>query len=45
MPDNVKNVEIGGRQLHFVDQGGEGQSPVIIFIHGGLDDYSAAVEI
>jgi non-heme chloroperoxidase len=39
MPDNVKNMEIGGRQLHYVDQGGEGQSPVIIFIHGGLDDY------
>jgi non-heme chloroperoxidase len=39
MPDNVKNMEIGGRQLHYVDQGEEGQSPVIIFIHGGLDDY------
>ena len=37
MPDNVKNIEIGGRQLHYVDQG-EGQ-PAIIFIHGGLDDY------
>ena len=21
MPDNVKNIEIGGRQLHYVDQG------------------------
>jgi non-heme chloroperoxidase len=39
MPDNVKTIEIGGRQLHYVDQGEEGQSPVIIFIHGGLDDY------
>jgi non-heme chloroperoxidase len=38
MPDNVKNIEIGGRQLHYVEQGGEGQPPVI-FIHGGLDDY------
>ena len=39
MPDNVKTMEIGGRQLHYVNQGEEGQSPVIIFIHGGLDDY------
>ena len=39
MPDNAKTMEIGGRQLHYVDQGEEGQSPVIIFIHGGLDDY------
>nr|MDQ3975566.1 alpha/beta hydrolase [Thermoproteota archaeon] len=39
MPDNVKTMEIGGRQLHYVDQGEEGQQPVIIFIHGGLDDY------
>jgi pimeloyl-ACP methyl ester carboxylesterase len=39
MPDNVKTMEIGGRQLRYVDQGEEGQSPVIIFIHGGLDDY------
>jgi non-heme chloroperoxidase len=39
MPDNLKNIEINGRQLHYVDQGGgEGQQP-IIFIHGGLDDY------
>jgi non-heme chloroperoxidase len=36
MPNNL-NIEIGGRQLHYVDQG-EGQPPVI-FIHGGLDDY------
>ena len=40
MPDNLKKIEINGRQLHYVDQGGgEGQQPVIIFIHGGLDDY------
>jgi len=38
MPDNVKNIEINGRQLHYVDQGG-GKQPPIIFIHGGLDDY------
>jgi pimeloyl-ACP methyl ester carboxylesterase len=38
MPSNLKNIEISGRQLHYVEQG-EGQSPVIIFIHGGLDDY------
>jgi non-heme chloroperoxidase len=40
MSDNVKNIEINGRQLHYIDQGGEGrQTPAIIFIHGGLDDY------
>jgi non-heme chloroperoxidase len=40
MSDNVKNIEINGRQLYYVDQGGEGQqTPAIIFIHGGLDDY------
>jgi non-heme chloroperoxidase len=41
MPDNLKNIEINGRQLHYIEQGGggEGQQPVIIFIHGGLDDY------
>jgi non-heme chloroperoxidase len=40
MSDNVKSIEINGRQLHYVDQGGEGrQTPAIIFIHGGLDDY------
>jgi non-heme chloroperoxidase len=41
MPNNLKNIEINGRQLHYVEQGGgggEGQPPVI-FIHGGLDDY------
>jgi pimeloyl-ACP methyl ester carboxylesterase len=37
--NNTKVIEIGGRQLHYVDQGEEGQSPAIIFIHGGLDDY------
>ena len=38
--NNPKIIEIGGRQLHYVDQGGEGrQTPAIIFIHGGLDDY------
>src|ERR671917_834510 len=36
--NNPKLIEIGGRQLHYVDQGEEGQQP-IIFIHGGLDDY------
>ena len=36
MPNNLKKIEIGGRQLHYVEQG-EGQP--IIFIHGGLDDY------
>src|SRR5919107_1955329 len=36
--NNPKIIEIGGRQLHYVDQGEESQ-PVIIFIHGGLDDY------
>jgi non-heme chloroperoxidase len=37
MSTNLKNIEINGRQLHYVEQG-EGQ-PVIVFIHGGLDDY------
>lgn len=37
MPNNLKNIEINGRQLYYVEQG-EGQPPVI-FIHGGLDDY------
>jgi non-heme chloroperoxidase len=36
--NNLKNIEINGQQLHYIDQGGEGQQP-IIFIHGGLDDY------
>jgi pimeloyl-ACP methyl ester carboxylesterase len=39
MPENVKTMEIGGRQLHYVDQGEEGNQSAIIFIHGGLDDY------
>jgi non-heme chloroperoxidase len=39
-PGNLKNIEINGRQLHYVEQGEEGhQPPVIIFVHGGLDDY------
>ena len=38
MSNNPKIIEIGGRQLHYVDQGEESQPP-IIFIHGGLDDY------
>jgi len=37
VPSNPKNIEIGGRQLHYIEQG-EGK-PVIIFIHGGLDDF------
>jgi pimeloyl-ACP methyl ester carboxylesterase len=35
--NNLKNLEINGLQLHYVEQG-EGQPPVL-FIHGGLDDY------
>lgn len=35
--NNLKNIEINGRQLHYVEQR-EGKPPVI-FIHGGLDDY------
>jgi len=38
MSNNPKVIEIGGRQLHYIDQGEENQQP-IIFIHGGLDDY------
>lgn len=40
-PNNLKNIEINGRQLHSVEQGGEDseQQPVIIFAHGSLDDY------
>jgi non-heme chloroperoxidase len=38
--DNPKSIEINGRQLHYIEQGGEdSQQPAIIFIHGGLDDY------
>jgi pimeloyl-ACP methyl ester carboxylesterase len=38
--NNLKNIEINGRQLHYIEQGEDQQqqSPVI-FIHGGLDDY------
>jgi non-heme chloroperoxidase len=39
MPNNLKNIEINGRQLHYIEQGGDGQQPPVIFIHGGLDDY------
>jgi non-heme chloroperoxidase len=39
-PNNLKNIEINGRQLNYVEQGGEdSRQPVIIFIHGSLDDY------
>jgi non-heme chloroperoxidase len=39
-PNNLKNIEINGRQLNYVEQGGEdSEQPVIIFIHGSLDDY------
>jgi non-heme chloroperoxidase len=38
--NNPKSIEINGRQLHYIEQGGDGQqTPSIIFIHGGLDDY------
>jgi pimeloyl-ACP methyl ester carboxylesterase len=39
MPNNIKNIEINGRQLHYVDQGEGSQQPPVIFIHGSLDDY------
>jgi non-heme chloroperoxidase len=39
MLNNLKNIEINGRQLHYVEEGEEGQQPPVIFIHGGLDDY------
>src|SRR5918996_4019065 len=38
-PNNLKNIEINGRQLHYIEQGEEGQQPPVIFIHGSLDDY------
>jgi non-heme chloroperoxidase len=41
-PNNLKNIEINGRQLHYVEQGEDGQQqqqPPVIFIHGSLDDY------
>jgi non-heme chloroperoxidase len=39
MSNNLRNIEINGRQLHYVDKGEDGQQPPVIFIHGGLDDY------
>lgn len=40
MSNNPNIIEIGGRQLHYVEQGGEdSEQPVIIFVHGSLDDY------
>jgi non-heme chloroperoxidase len=36
MTNNLKNIEIGERQLHYLDQG---DGHPVIFIHGGLDDY------
>ena len=38
MLDNLKNIEIDGRQLYYVEQGEKGL-PVVIFIHGSLDYY------
>jgi non-heme chloroperoxidase len=37
--NNPKSIEINGRKLHYIEQGGESQQPPVIFIHGGLDDY------
>jgi hypothetical protein len=37
--NSLKNVEINGRQLHYVEQGEDSEQPVIIFVHGSLDDY------
>ena len=40
MPNNLKNIEINGRQLCYIERGGEaGQHQAIIFVHGSLDDY------
>jgi non-heme chloroperoxidase len=36
IPNNLKNIEIDGRQLHYIEQG-KGQP--VIFIHGGINDY------
>jgi pimeloyl-ACP methyl ester carboxylesterase len=36
---NPKSIEINGRQLHYIEQGEEGNQPPVIFVHGGLDDY------
>ena len=37
--DNTKSIEINGRQLHYIEQGEDSEQPVIIFVHGSLDDY------
>ncbi len=37
--DNPKSIEINGRQLHYIEQGEDSEQPVIIFVHGSLDDY------
>jgi non-heme chloroperoxidase len=40
--NNLKNIEINGRQLHYIEQrenGQQQQRPLVIFIHGSLDDY------
>ncbi len=37
--NNPKSIEINGRQLHYEQGGEDRQTPAIIFIHGGLDDY------
>jgi non-heme chloroperoxidase len=40
MPNNLKDIEINGRRLRYIEQGGEAsQHPAIIFVHGSLDDY------
>jgi non-heme chloroperoxidase len=42
MTNNIKNIEINGRQLHYIEQGGgeeDSQQPAVVFIHGSLDDY------
>ena len=36
IPNNLKNIEKGGRQLRYVEQG-KGQP--VIFVHGSLNDY------
>jgi non-heme chloroperoxidase len=36
--NNLKNIEIGERQLHYIELG-EYTQPPVIFIHGALEDY------